>query len=376
MEPSLNDGKEFLEKMILYDTLERVFEGKCVVEQVLYRIGKVCMKTVFTKNLAKCSLAVFSVALISGCNWFKSGENADVKTEKKEDKVLCSLNGKPVIKESEFTGNLTQMLQSNPYFRGAGVDALPLVIKKKFFDEMVKQRLIIADAEAQNITKDAEFIKAYKDMKKLVKDSLLVQFREKKLFESIKVDDADVQKNFDENKERYIKVAGGIAVSGVKFDKAVAADAFLAKAKAQAGSFDALAKAELGGKFNDFGRVNKGANNPGMAADTVPAPVKEAVFAISKLPGVTKVKMGNDFWVIGASDKKEPVYFELKEIKPQIENMIKSNKFKESLEKLLVDLKVKYPMTIDETYFKDKEKPAEEAAPAEEAKAAAPATAA
>jgi hypothetical protein len=344
------------------------------------------MSSVFTKNIAKCSLAIFSVALISGCNWFKSGDKDAQAGAAKEDRVLCSLNGKPLIKESEFISNLTQMLQANPYFRGAGIDALPLAIKKKFFDEMLKQKLIIADAEAQNIAKDAEFVKAYKDMKKLVKDSLLVQFREKKLFESIKVEEADVQKNFNENKDRYVKVAGGIAVSGVKFDKAAAADAFLVKAKTQLENFDAIAKAELGGKFNDFGRVNKGAANNGVAADGVPAPVKEAVFAMSKLPGVTKIKMGNEFWVIKASDKKDPILFDLKEIKPQIENMIKSNKFRESLDKLLVELKAKYPMTVDETYFKDKEKPAEEkvepkngetaAEPAEEDKAAAPATAA
>jgi len=311
------------------------------------------------KFFLKGSFAAFTMALLLGCSGCKMFDflkkGSDKKVEgKEENKVLCQINGNPVITEHDLISNLTQMLQANPYFRGAGVDALPMAIKRKFFDEMTKQKLIIAEATAQNITKDAEFIKAYKEMKKLIKESLIVQFYEKKIFDEIKIDEADVKKNFEENKDRYIKVAGGVGVSGVKFDKANLADAFLAKAKSQIGKFEELAKSEKTGKFMDMGRVSKEAKPNGQGFDGVPAPIKEAVFAMSKLPGVEKVKVGGDFWVIKASDKQAPIYFEMNEIKTQIEGMLKNNKFRDALDGRLKELKGKYTVTVEESYFKDK----------------------
>jgi len=310
---------------------------------------------------AKGSALVLSLAVLSGCEMFKKKEGgqetaATSEAEKAAStKVLCKIDDKPVIKESDFINNLNQMLQANPYFRGAGVDALPMAIKRKFFDELVKQELIVAHEIKNNVENDKEFVKALDEMLKLVKRSLMVQFFEKKIYEGIKVSDSDVTKHFNENKERYAKDPGGVLVVGAKFSNDAQAHEFLTEVKKNTAGFEKLAKAKHA-SFKDFGRVSKGAHNQqrGFPADGTPAPIKESAFALHKLPGVEKVKVGSEIWVIRASDKQEPTYFQLDEIKPQVEAMLKNNLFRDALDKRLKDLKGEFKISIEEEYFKDK----------------------
>jgi len=328
---------------------------------------------------AKGSALVLSLAVLSGCEMFKKKEDAQAASkstaaDKAADaKVLCKINDKPVIKESDFISNLNQMLQANPYFRGAGIDALPMTIKRKFFDELVKQELIVAQETKNNVENDKEFIKALDEMLKLVKRSLMVQFFEKKIYEGIKVSDSDITKHFNENKERYTKDPGGVLVVGAKFNNDAQATEFLNAVKNNVTGFEKAAKATKHASFKDFGRVSKGANNQqrGMPMDSTPAPVKESAFAMHKLPGVEKVKVGHEIWVIKASDKQDASFFQLDEIKPQVEAMLKNNLFRDALDKRLKDLKGEFKISVDEEYFKDKSAPAEAAEDNDEPAAAA-----
>jgi len=310
-----------------------------------------------TRFVAKGSALVLSLAFITGCEMFKKKDAAKETANLSEAdkvasaKVLCKIDEKAVIKESDFISNLTQMLQANPYFRGAGIDALPMTIKRKFFEELVKQEVIVAHETKNNLENDKEFNKALDEMVKLVKRSLMVQFFEKKIYEGLKVSDSEVSKHFDENKERYVKDPGGVVILGAKFTKDDQATAFLTEAKANLGNFEKLAKANKQSTFKDFGRVSKGMAR-GMP-DSTPAPVKDSAFAMNKLPGIEKVKVGSEFWIIKASDKQEASYFQLSEIKPQVEAMLKNNLFRDALDKRLKDLKGEFKIVIDEEYFKD-----------------------
>lgn len=315
-----------------------------------------------SRTMMQGSIILLSFALLPGCglmDFFKKKDEpkkVEASADAKGDGiVLCSIDNKPVIQESGFNKNINQMLQSSPYFRGAGADALPISIKRKFFDELVKQELIIVDANKSSIEKDAEFVKAYREMKELLKRSLKIQFFEKKLYDSIKVDAADVQKHYNENKEHYVKVAGGVLVSGIKFDQDAQAAAFLGNAKAHADEFDKLAKESKAGKYKEFGRVSK--ESRGFNLEAVPAPIKEAALAANRLPMIEKVKVGKEVWVIKAADKKDTVYFNLDEIKPQVEGMLKNNKFKDTLEGKLKDLRGAHAIVVNEDYFKEKKGP-------------------
>ncbi|MBY0353168.1 peptidyl-prolyl cis-trans isomerase [Candidatus Babeliales bacterium] len=271
-------------------------------------------------------------------------------------KVLCSINGTPVITEKDFNQSIQQMLQANPYFRGAGAESLPASIKKKFFDELVKQKVIITNAQESGLQKDPKFIEAYEDMKKLVKDSLTVQFFEKEVFEGINASDNDAQKYFNENKEQFVKVAGGVLVSGARFENEADANAFKEQAKGKSeDEFNTLAKANSKAKLKSFGRVNK-AEEKGFGASSVPGPIKDTAFALMDLPAVEKVKVAKEFWVIHVSDKEETTYFALDEIKPQILNILKNNQFREKLDEKLKAIKANMNISSDEEFFKDSQK--------------------
>lgn len=326
--------------------------------------------------LIKGSALILTVSLLPGCKYLdffkkKEAEKTETAEAKAADEglVLCSINGKAVIKKSDFDKRVTQMLQANPYFRGAGADMLPLNVKRKFLDRLVEEELFVLDADKQNIEREAEFQKNLKEMVDLVTRSLKIQFREKKIYDETKVAEDQAKKYFEEHKSQYVKVAGGTLTSGIKFDTDTAANTFLAKAKASVNDFEKLAKQTKSGKFREFGRVGQEAtNNQNMGMEAVPAPIKEAVLALHNLPAIEKVKVGKEIWVVKASDKKDSVFFDFEEVKPQVEAMIKNNEFRSKLTSEIEKLKAEYKITVNEDFFKDVKQAAEQAAAGAEQK--------
>ncbi len=310
--------------------------------------------------VAKGSLMALTLVFASGCSWFKKqGTSDETKAAASEnDVVLCSIDGQPVIKESDFLNNLNQMIQANPYFKGATIDTLPKELLRKFMDQLSTQALIEKYSIQHNIEKDPEFIKAYNETEKLIKRSLMVQIFEKHIYDDIKISDADVQKHYDENKERFVKVAGGVLAMGVKFDKEEEADAFYNKVRGHADHFEDIAKEFKHAKVKDFGRISKEAK--GMQFEMVPAPIKDAALGMTKA-GVEKVKVGKEYWVVRAWDKKGTEIFDLAEVKPHIEAMLKNNLFREALDKSVQGIKNEHTLVVNEDYKLFKEAAAPEA---------------
>ena len=308
-----------------------------------------------------------TLAVFPGCKFitdlFKkkaADKVANVKPQEKAGPVLLSINGKEVIWESDFKKSLTQMLQANPYFRGAGIDALPTSIKRKFFDELIKQELILRDAERSGVDEKADFMKAYQELKRLAKRSLVIQFYEKQIYDAIKVSEKEKNSHFAENKDRFVKTPGGILVSGTQFSSEKEADDLLEDVKSSKmldnekdflKEFDKMAKEDKAGKFKNFGRITEKAKGFG---DTTPAPVRESVYAFRSFPQAEKVKVGKDFWVIAAADKKETIFFKKDEIDSQLTNMLKNNKFREELDEKLKTLKAATKVEVNEPYFAEK----------------------
>lgn len=307
-----------------------------------------------TSTILQWSTMVVALVIVSGCDFLKKKEaEAPSATEKSatEGMVLCSINGEPVITEGEFVNNLNQMIQSNPYFRGAKPDALPKELLRKFFDQLTTQALIEKYSLKHNIEKDPEYIKAYNETEKLLKRSLMVQVFEKKIYDDIKVSDSDMQKHYNENKDRFVKSAGGVLAMGAHFDDEASADEFLNKVKSNMDNFETLAKENKSAKFKDFGRVSK--EGKGFQYEAVPGPVKDVALSMKKLPGVEKVKVGKEFWVVKAWDKTDTVFFDLDEIKSHIEAMLKNNLFRDALDKRIKDIKGDFNVVVNEEYFKE-----------------------
>ena len=321
--------------------------------------------------ILKGSALVLTVSLLPGCKFFdffkkKEAEKSETAETKAADDslVLCSIDGKASIKKSDFDKRVTQMLQANPYFRGAGAEMLPLNVKRKFLDRLVEEELFVLDADKQKIENDAEFQKSLNEMVALVTRSLKIQFKEKKVYDSTTVAEDQSKKYFDEHKKQYVKVAGGVLANGVKFDTDAAANSFLTKAKLNINDFDKLAKQDKAGKFREFGRISEESN--GFGAEAIPAPIKESVMALQNLPAVEKIKVGKEIWIVKASDKKDSVFFEFDEVKPQVEAMIKNNEFRNKLTSEIEKLKSEYKVTVNEDFFKDAAQPAAAPAAAEQ----------
>lgn len=327
-----------------------------------------------TSIFLKGAAVALTIALFPGCAVFDFFKKKEDKAEEAKaagaDITLCKINDKSVITKDDFDKRINQILQANPYFRGAGADMLPPQVKQNVFKRLVEEELLIHDADASKIESDVEFKKIYSEMKNLLKRSVKIQLTEKKIFDKIQIGDEEIKDHFEKNKDRYVKVAGGVLASGVKFDTDAAATAFLNSSKSKVSDFDAMAK-KSAGKFKEFGRVGAEAAGAGMGMEAVPAPIKEAVLSVSNLPAVQKVKVGKEIWVVKASDKTAPVYFELSEIKEQLVGMLKNNKFRDEYNKVVQDLQGKYKVSTNDEFFKA---PAEgqEAAPAEEGKEEAP----
>lgn len=303
----------------------------------------------FSSGLVKGSLLSLSLVVLSGCSFSSKKDASSTSSTEDGGTVLCSINGKAVIKESDFLNNLNQMIQSNPYFKGATAESLPKELQLKFFEQLVMQSLLEEHANGNNIEKNPQYIKEYQDAEKQLKSALKIRVIEKEIYDGISATDEEVQKHFEENRERFVKVAGGALAMGIRFDTDSAADAFLAKARAAGADFEKLAKDDKIGKFRDFGRVSKDAK--GMQFEIVPAPIKEAVLAMPKYPHIEKIKAGKDIWIVKASDKKNTEFFDLAEVRPHIENMLKSNKFKDVLEARIKDIRSKLSVVTNENYF-------------------------
>lgn len=315
------------------------------------------------KNISKLSLSLSLVVFLFGCEFFKTDKKT-AASSKKDDivvsaqgAVLLNINGKPVLRESDYSGFLTQMMQANPYFRGAGPEILPAAVKRKFFDELVKQELIVAWAEKNNIEESSAFKKAFDEVKKLAKRSLLIQQFEKGIFDEIKITDKDINQEFNTNKDKFIKVAGGVLVSGDKFDSPEKANLFYDKVKnkIKAESFVEAAKEEDEDNFKDFGRVSSRPAGGQMGGDDVPPMIRKKALSLKKLPAVDKVKVGKDTWVLHFSDKKDDVFFDLDEIKPQVEMMLKNTKFRTEVEDKVGKVKKDFTISINEDFFKKME---------------------
>lgn len=304
----------------------------------------------FTRLLSGSTLALSLV--LTGC-WgekHKGTTTASTSTTNKNNKsgtVLCSINGKPTIYESDFVNSLSQI----PYFRGVSLEAIPADMKKQFLSKLVEQELVIAKAFESKVTETAEFKKEYEETMKLVEKSLAIKHFESNLYDKINISNEAIENSYKENKERFVKVAGGISAAGAKFDSETEANKFLEKVKNHASDFDKLAKENKQAKFKNFGRVSKVVAQ-GMEHDSIPEQVKAKILATETFPHVEKVTIGKDnVWVVVAHDKQNTVYQELDEVKKQLEDQLKYNEAKKVFASLLEELKSNAKIAINNDYF-------------------------
>jgi len=309
-------------------------------------------------NTAKFVATVLCATALFGCQGGTS--STDSKTEtKKEGQVLAEVNGGSIT-----TGDFNRELKNLPEYLKAMADTPEG--RKEMLDTMVIRELILQQASKDGLDKSAEIEDKLKDLKKRL---IVESFLKKKVETESQVTDADLQKFYEQNKEKF-KTGEQIRASHILVKNEKDAKDILDKIKA-GGNFEELAKKNSvdssAAKGGDLGWFGKGSMVPVF---------EKAALALKEGQVSDVVKSDFGFHIIKLTGKRAAGLRPLEEVKDQIKGAIMPTKQQEVFQKIKEELKKTAKITVKEDVLKgmgskkeegkaDEKKPAEPAKPAE-----------
>ena len=225
---------------------------------------------------------------------------------------------------------------------GAKFEQLPPATQKKIVQQAIERHLLAKKAIKSGIENDPGFKKALKG----IKADLALELWMKKVYSNVKVDEKSVKDYFTKNADKFIKPsrakARHILVKTKKEAEDIIAQLKGLKGAALTKKFIELAKAKStgpsgkdGGKLGWFGKRQ------------MVKPFSDATFALNK-GEITKkpVKTQFGYHVILLEDKEIGKKATLAEVKPQIENALKMEKFRKKVTSIAKELKKGAKITI------------------------------
>lgn len=268
-----------------------------------------------------------------------------------DEHALVHLDGRAVVTEDAFSKKFNQMLQANAYTKDIAPEQIPAEVKIKFLEDWVNV-IVIRDVwgAQNNVQESFDFKEALAERVDGLVDMLVVERFVANLRDNLSVSDREVRKDFEKNKARYTKVAGGVRVAGAHFADKIEAAGFADSLEdvGAIGDFETIVKTSKNARYRDFGRIDK---------DTLkgaPEVLAHKALSRSRFPGVDMVSVSDDeHWVFLSADKVAPEYYELDEVAPQIKSMLEEQMFADVLAKEIEKLKSKADITINEEFFKN-----------------------
>ena len=283
-----------------------------------------------------------------------------VSCKKADENAVATVNGK-AISEKEFTENYK--VYERMYKQQLGEEALKKtdkdgvsfkdklkenILEKLIVDELINQeidnkKIAITDEEVNNLYEQTikdmggqeqyeEFLKQQNITDDFIKDSNKKDYKQQKLEEAFykdnKVTEEEIKDFYDANKERLIKYS----LSQIMADNEE--DAKKLYDKLEAGEdFAELAKNESSDTYS----AANGGNMGEVQASTMPEEFLNAVSAteIGSYSKVFKSDMG--YHIVKVDDKKD----QLEDLKTEIEQTLKSQKFIEYMKDLRANADVK-----------------------------------
>jgi hypothetical protein len=264
-----------------------------------------------------------------------------------KSKVLVKVNGNPRITQNGLDEKLKQMLKADPMTEQLDPAAIPAIAKQKFLQDWLNIILIrdVWDKES-GTSKSDDFKNALKDRTTALEDALIVEKFVDSLKTELVVKDSDIKKEYENNKERYAKVAGGVRAVGARFEDKDSAQAF-ADGLGELNSISDFQKSSSdneNAKYRDFGRVTK--------KETRGAPEKLVAAAVSAsvYPSTKVVVDDKDTWVMFVQDKVDAEYYSFDEVGPQIKGMLEGKNFNDLLNSRIEKFKKSADIEIDKEY--------------------------
>ena len=242
--------------------------------------------------------------------------------------------------------------------------------RKEMLDTMVIRELILQQATKDGLDKGADIEEKLRDLKKRL---IVESFLKKKVETESQVSDADLQKFYEQNKEKF-KTGEQIRASHILVKTEKEAKDILAKIKA-GGNFEELAKKNSvdssAAKGGDLGWFGKGSMVPVF---------EKAALALKEGQVSDVVKSDFGFHIIKLTGKRAAGIRPLEEVKDQIKGAIMPTKQQEVFQKIKEELKKNAKIAIKEDVLKgmggavkeegkaDEKKPVEPVKPAEAGK--------
>ena len=260
-------------------------------------------------NVRMMRLAAVTIALaaLAGCGQKKAGEAGNSKS----GPVLADVSGTSITVD-EFKKEVENL---PPYLKPMAETADG---KKEMLETMIIRELILQDAKKDGIENSPAVTEKLEDLKK----RLVVEvYLKKKVDEQAKVTDEELQKFYDQNKDKF-KSGDEVKASHILLKDEKTAQDVLAKVKG-GGTFEELAKKysidSAAAKGGDLGWFGKGSMIPEF--EKVAFTLKEG-----ETSGIVKTKFG--YHIIKLTGKRAAGILPLAEVKDQIKAAILPEKFR------------------------------------------------
>lgn len=268
-------------------------------------------------------LPAFLLIIVSGCGSKTSSQ----------DKILVTVANK-FITLNDFKHKLSRL----PAYYQAVADKN----KKSLLDDMIVESLFMEDAVRKGMDRDKEVRDILEEARKKI---IVAKFVKTEVDDKVKVSEDDIKKFYDENKENFKKPAmwraSHILVASEGEAKGILDD--LAKGK----SFEDLAKEKsidaTASRGGDVGYFRKGQVVPEFEMTALS-------LKVGQTSGIVKSQFG--YHIIKLTDKKDEAVESFEEARPIIENELKLKKRNKMFDALVVDLKKKYGVRIEEDAMK------------------------
>lgn len=308
------------------------------------------------KNIVKSLSVFFCAAVVVACQ--NSTPSSGTKTDgKKEGQVLAEVNGGSIT-----SGDFNRELKNLPEYLRSMADTPQG--RKEMLDTMVIRELILQQAAKDGIDKGADIEEKLQDLKKRI---IVEAFLKKKVESESNVSDADLQKFYDQNKDKF-KTGEQMKASHILVKSEKEAKEILAKIKA-GGNFEEIAKKSSvdssASKGGDLGWFGKGSMVPAF---------EKAASALKEGQTSDVVKSDFGFHIIKLTGKRAAGIRPLAEVKDQIKGAIMPSKQQEIFQKIKDELKKSAKITIKEDLLNsvgekkdDKKEPAKGAEPSKSA---------
>ena len=280
------------------------------------------MTNIMKRERARILISAVALALVFGC----------AKEPSPDDKVIAKVSNSSIT-----LGDFKARIAKLPSYYREIVEKN----KKRYLEEMIAEKLFYEEALRRGLNNDKEVAEVINEAKKKIVIAKLIK---NDVEDKVKVSEDEIAAFYEANKDK------------LRTPEMWRASQILVPTEQEA--VDVLQKLNSGANFEDIARANSKdatASRGGdigyfRAGQLVPEFEKAAIgLNVGQLSGVVRTKFG--YHIIKLTDKKASGMQSYENAKPMIENELKKKKKVDIFYELVMSLKKKYDVNINEEAF-------------------------